>query len=70
MLNLASNGYSMSQEIDKEKVTIDESTKEHISVVCNLKHARWEQVSYLAIINKLNIISYLEWNIFIEKYCF
>jgi hypothetical protein len=44
MLNLAPNGHSTSQEIDKEKVTIDESMKKHLSVVCNLKQARWEEV--------------------------
>jgi hypothetical protein len=69
MLNLASNGHLISEEINKEKVTIDETTKKQLSVVCNLKQARWEQVSYLSLIGKENLSFSLDWNIFIEKYC-
>ncbi len=52
MIDLAPNGHFTTQEIDKEKIIIDQPRKKSISVVCNLKQARWEQVSYLSIINK------------------
>ncbi len=47
MVNLVPNGHARTQEIEKEKMTNDEPTKKQISVVCNLKQARWGQVSYL-----------------------
>ncbi len=52
-LNLTQNGHATIEEVIQEKTTVEEPKKKDISVVCNLKQARWEQVYYLTVNNKI-----------------
>jgi hypothetical protein len=54
---------------NQDQTMIENTTKQTPKVICNLKQARWEQVSYLSLIGKENLSFSLDWNIFIEKYC-
>ena len=69
MLNLPQNGHCTSEETAREKATIEEPKKKDISVVCDLKQARWEQVDDLTLCKRKIRFCSLEWNILTEKYC-
>jgi hypothetical protein len=49
MLNLAPNNHSTTHEIDQQRITTDKPTNKPVRLVCQLKQARWGEVSYLSI---------------------
>ncbi len=56
---------------NQDQTKIEKTTRQTPTVICNLKHARWEQVLYLQVIETKHCFAcYLDWNIFIEKHRF
>lgn len=44
LLNLGPNGHATADEDMKEKTIVEKVKPKSLSVVCNLKQARWQQV--------------------------